>query len=155
MPSVHALLVRRSQPVRSICDQSYDPAYRFHPFGALSCPAPIHRALLCDQHGVVALLKQMSSRMEVTLNRARVPSGDAQHQPPERCITHLDEKVNVIGHQTVGMESCRESFYHLCGEFIEEVSIGGSEENIPSVIATQSDVVWVNHSLRSERTEHV
>ena len=104
--------------------------------------------------GVVALLEEMTRRMKVTLNDARILASDPQHQAAKRCVTDLHEQVHVIGHQAVRVKSSRESFDDFCDEFVEHLSIRRREEDVLAVIATQCYGVERAGNVKSERPRH-
>ena len=99
------------------------------------------------ENGVITFLEQVPSRMQAALNAARVSSSDPEHQPPQRNVAYLNQKMHVIGHQTVCVQSGGEAFDDFGSELVEEISVFGLEEYVLAVIASQRDVV--------ERAGHV
>lgn len=49
-----------------------------------------------DQHRVVALLEQVSRRMQLALDGARIGTCDSQHQTAERNLAHLKQQMDVV-----------------------------------------------------------
>jgi hypothetical protein len=92
--------------------------------------------------------------MQLGLDRARIPPCDAQHQSTQRHLGHLDQGVNVIGHEAVAMHPCIESGDYFSDEVRHDLAVMSDMKNVLPVIARQRDVIEHARHMQTQRSRH-
>ena len=72
---------------------------------------------------------------------ARIAEGKVLHPSRQACLAALQRQMQVIGHQTKGVDPVAEAAHPVGKQLIEEVPVAGCREHILACVAAQGDVV--------------
>ena len=99
-----------------------------------------------NQQRFIAALKEMAYLISSTVYIAGIAKTDILNYAGQGNITNLDSQMDVVRHQTIGMDTMLVFFYAFLDEKKKSASILFVKKNILSSVASQDDMVtsaWV------------
>jgi hypothetical protein len=93
------------------------------------------------QNRVIPLFKQMPGGLQASLRDSRVLTSNAHHETAERRVCDLNQRVHMVCHVAIRVQSRLESFENFREQLAETLPIGNFEEDVLLMIAAQGDVI--------------
>jgi hypothetical protein len=94
-----------------------------------------------NKDGLVSPLEQMPGPVQPAINPGGIAKGEILHDAGERSIAYLDGKMNMVGHQAVGMDTEAEFFDGFLQEEEKTAPVAVIEEDVLPGVPAQDDVI--------------
>jgi hypothetical protein len=94
-----------------------------------------------NKDGLVSPLEQMPGPVQPAINPGGIAKGEILHDAGERSIAYLDGKMNMVGHQAVGMDTEAEFFDGFLQEKEKTIPVAIFKEDILPGIPAQDDMI--------------
>jgi len=106
------------------------------------------------ENRVIALFEQMSGREQPSLRCPGVLPSNPEHQPSQRHITYLHQRVDVIGHVAIRVQARVIAVEDSGDQSAHSSAIGCGKEDVLLVITAQCYVVHPARDVNSKRPRH-
>jgi hypothetical protein len=103
---------------------------------------------------VVAALEEMTRGLQLHLESPRVTRSDLSHQGPERRVSHLDEKMQVVRHPAVGMDARVVKVNRARNNRVQQLPVAFDAKKILPMVAAQCGVVERIRNVDSQFARH-
>jgi len=107
------------------------------------------------KNGFVAPLKKVTRHSPILVDMSRISEAEVLHNLSKRHCTNLNQKMNVIAHQTKCMNPMSISLNALLNPQKKSGSVSGRKENIMPGISPHHYVVISTGNMHSRFARHV